>query len=342
MQPVLPCLWALMASYLPAAHLFAPMFAYTQPMSEAVVSAVSAMDEIIQGLSCQAAYISPKFFYDAHGSDLFAQITNVPEYYPTRTENAIMAEQGDAIKREAGAISSLIELGAGNCRKAQALCALLQPQRFVPLDISEAYLLEATADFREKLPGLAVYPVASDLTQAIILPTHIPPERRLVFYPGSSIGNFDPAHAADLLRRVRDLLDDDGALLIGFDLVKEVGVLEAAYDDAAGVTAAFNLNILQHVNAIIGSDFSEDDWRHVAFFNPVHSRIEMHLEAVAEILVRWPNGERHFAAGERIHTENSYKYRADDFVSLLAANGFSRSTVWTDAQGWFAVLMARP
>jgi dimethylhistidine N-methyltransferase len=321
------------------------MFESTQPMPDAVVSdisAVSASDEIIQGLSTHPAYISPKFFYDAHGSALFAQITSLPEYYPTRTENAIMAIQGNAIKREAGVVSSLIELGAGNCRKAQALCALLQPQRFVPLDISEEYLLEATSDFREKLPGLAVYPVACDLTQAIVLPAHIPPEGRLVFYPGSSIGNFDPAHAADLLRRVRDLLDDDGALLIGFDLVKQVDVLEAAYNDAAGVTAAFNLNMLQHVNAIIGSDFSDDDWRHVAFFNPVHSRIEMHLESVAETLVSWSDGERHFAAGERIHSENSYKYRTHDFVNLLAANGFSRSTVWTDAQGWFAIVLARP
>jgi dimethylhistidine N-methyltransferase len=311
-------------------------------MPEAVASTVSAVDEIIQGLSNPLATISPKFFYDAQGSALFSQITSLPEYYPTRTENAIMAEHGDAIQREVGAVSSLIELGAGNCRKALSLCALLQPQRFVPLDISQEYLLEASADFREKLPGLAVYPVASDLTQAIILPTHIPMDRRLVFYPGSSIGNFDPADAADLLRRVRALLDDEGSLLIGVDLLKEIDVLEAAYNDAAGVTAAFNLNMLQHVNAIIGSDFSEEDWRHVAFFNPVHSRIEMHLESVGETVVRWPKGERRFAAGERIHSENSYKHRADDFVSLLAANGFSRSKVWTDAQGWFAVVLARP
>ncbi len=311
-------------------------------MPEAVVSTVSAIDEIIQGLSNHPAYISPKFFYDAHGSDLFSQITSLPEYYLTRTENAIMNEQGDAIKREAGAVSTLIELGAGNCRKAQALCALLQPQRFVPLDISEEYLLEATADFREKLPGLAVYPVASDLTQAIILPTHIPPERRLVFYPGSSIGNFDPPHAANLLRRVRALLDDDGALLIGVDLVKDVDVLEAAYNDAAGVTAAFNLNVLQHVNAIIGSDFSDDDWRHVAFFNPAHSRIEMHLESVGETVVHWPEGERRFAAGERIHSENSYKYLINDFINLLAENGFGRSKVWTDAQNWLAIVLAHP
>lgn len=311
-------------------------------MPEAVVSTVSAIDEIIQGLSNHSASISPKFFYDAHGSALFAQITSLPEYYLTRTENAIMAEQGDAIKREAGAVASLIELGAGNCRKALPLCALLQPQRFVPLDISQEYLMEASADFRDKLPGLAVYPVASDLTQAIILPTHIPPERRLVFYPGSSIGNFDPAHAADLLQRVRALLNDDGALLIGVDLIKEVDILETAYNDAAGVTAAFNLNMLQHVNAIIGSDFSADDWRHIAFFNPVHSRIEMHLESVGETVVRWPEGERRFAAGERIHSESSYKYRANDFVNLLAANGFSRSRIWTDAQGWFAIVLAHP
>jgi len=315
------------------------MFDHTLPMPESVVSAI---DEVVQGLSSRPAYISPKFFYDALGSALFAQITGLPEYYPTRTENTIMAERAAEIKREVGAVASLIELGAGNCRKAQVLCAQLQPQRFVPLDISEEYLLEATADFREKLPGMAVYPVAADLTQAIVLPAHIPSARRLVFYPGSSIGNFDPAHAVDLLRRVRDLLDDDGALLIGVDLLKEVDVLEAAYNDAAGVTAAFNLNMLQHVNAIIGSDFAEEDWRHIAFFNPAHSRIEMHLESVAATVVHWPDGERRFAAGERIHSENSYKYRADDFVSLLAASGFRRRTIWTDAQNWFAIVLARP
>jgi dimethylhistidine N-methyltransferase len=174
------------------------------------------------------------------------------------------------------------------------------------------------------------------------MPDDLPRGRRVVFYPGSSIGNFDPPQATEILSRVRGLLDDDGALLIGVDLVKDAGVLEAAYNDAAGITAAFNLNILNHINRLIASDFDLDHWRHRAFFNHAQSRIEMHLEAITDHLVRWPGGGREFLAGALIHTEHSYKYRIEDFRALLAGVGLHEFVVWTDPRRWFAVVLAAP
>jgi L-histidine N-alpha-methyltransferase len=162
-----------------------------------------------------------------------------------------------------------------------------------------------------------------------------------VFYPGSSIGNFDPPQAQALLSRMRALLQDDGALLIGVDLVKDSAVLHAAYDDAAGITADFNLNVLNHLNRLIGSDFDVTQWQHLAFFNAEQSRIEMHLQARVDLVVRWPGASRAFARGERIHTENSYKYRVDDFINLLHRAGLPHTQVWTDEKRWFAVLLAR-
>ena len=195
---------------------------------------------------------------------------------------------------------------------------------------------------RLTFPDINIQAIAGDLISDIELPASLPAQRRLVFYPGSSIGNFDPPQALALLSRIRGLIEDDGALLIGVDLVKNEAVLNAAYDDDAGVTAAFNLNVLSHVNELIGSDFDVNKWQHRAFFNAEQSRIEMHLEAKTDLLTRWPNGARSFAQGERIHTENSYKYRVEDFVALLRRAGFSQTQVWTDEQTWFAVVLAHP
>jgi L-histidine N-alpha-methyltransferase len=192
----------------------------------------------------------------------------------------------------------------------------------VGVDISVDFLQEAVLRLRADMPGLDARAVGGDMTQGVVLPDDIPRAGRLVFYPGSSIGNFDPTQALELLRHMRALVDGDGGLLIGIDLPKDVAVLEAAYDDAAGVTAAFNRNVLTHLNRLIGSDFVEDQWGHRAFFNQQASRIEMHLEALAPICVRWPGGERRFAMGERIHTENSYKYPLAVFTDMLAQAGF--------------------
>lgn len=299
-------------------------------------------DDILDGLSQQPAQISPKYFYDQRGSELFEAITELAEYYPTRTETALMQQHAAAIALAVGQGGTLIELGAGNCQKARNLCRLLQPSCFVGVDISADFLQASIQGLRDDLPGLDARAVAGDLTQGVVLPGDIPHAKRVIFYPGSSIGNFDPPHALQLLKHMRDMVDDDGGVLIGIDLPKDVAVLEAAYDDAAGVTAAFNLNALTHLNRLIGSDFDVTHWQHRAFFNVPDSRIEMHLEAKVPTQVRWPGGARTFAQGERIHTENSYKYAVSVFTDMLAQAGFSQAQAWTDARGWFAVVYARP
>jgi L-histidine N-alpha-methyltransferase len=303
---------------------------------------LNIQQEIIEGLSQPAASISPKYFYDARGSTLFEAITRLPEYYPTRTERLVMQTHAQAIAQSIGQVTTLIEPGAGSCDKARTLCRLVHPERFVGIDISADYLRGSIESMRAEFADLELLAVAADMSHAFELPADIPRSGRLLFYPGSSIGNFDPDQALALLRRMRALIDEEGSLLIGFDLPKDVAVLEAAYDDDAGVTAAFNLNVLGHVNQIIGSDFDLNQWKHHSFFNATESRIEMHLEASTEALVRWPGGERRFAAGERIHTENSYKYPLQEFVALLSAAGFARTQMWTDDRNWFAVVLARP
>lgn len=305
-------------------------------------TSLSTKLEIVEGLMQTPPAISPKYFYDAKGSALFEQITRLAEYYPTRIEREIMATQAAAIAANVGTGCTLIEPGAGNCEKAKILCELVAPACFVAVDISEEFLHQAVKELRSALPTIDIRAVAGDLNAEIALPADLPRQQRLLFYPGSSIGNFDPSQALALLSRMRGLLDDDGALLIGVDLLKDLAVLDAAYNDAAGVTAAFNLNVLQHVNRLTGSDFDVAQWRHLAFFNTTESRIEMHLVAAADTLVRWPGGGRSFVPGERIHTENSYKYRVEDFVALLSRAGFPRTQVWTDERGWFAVILARP
>lgn len=294
------------------------------------------------GLLARAASISPKYFYDSRGSTLFEQITRLPEYYPTRTEQQIMAAHGAAIAQEIAPGSTVIEWGAGNCEKALQLCGLLAPARFVGLDISKDCLRAGACRLQAAYPDMQVQACAADLTTDWALPADIPLARRVVYYPGSSIGNFAPAEALELLQRMRAMVAEDGALLIGVDLVKPVPVLEAAYNDRAGVTAAFNSNVLSHVNRLIGSDFDEDDWAHRAFFNTRLSRIEMHLRARHDVVVRWPGQVRNFAHGECIHTENSYKYRADGLAAWLGQAGFSRVQSWTDEQRWFAVVLAQP
>ncbi len=303
---------------------------------------LSSKLEIIEGLTQSASTISPKYFYDTKGSALFERITHLAEYYPTRIEQEIMATHAAAIAANIGTGCTLIELGAGNCQKARVLCELIAPARFVAVDISEEFLHEAVNALRSALPAIDIRAVAADLNTQIALPADLPLQQRLVFYPGSSIGNFDPAQAQALLKRTRGLLGMDGALLMGVDLHKDLAVLDAAYNDAVGVTAAFNLNVLNHVNRLIGSDFDLRQWQHLAFFNETESRIEMHLVAATDTLVRWSGGQRSFTRGERIHTENSYKYRVEDFLALLARSGFSRTQVWSDERSWFAVILARP
>ena len=295
--------------------------------------------ELLQGLGQRPATTSPKFLYDALGSRLFDAITELPEYYPTRTEAAIFNDHGMQMAQAIGTGSSLIDLGAGSCAKAARLFASLRPARYVAVDISVDYLRDALRHLQREHPLMHMTGIGLDFSQSLALPAEFTTGRPVFFYPGSSIGNFTPGEAREFLARLRERCAG-GGLLIGVDLVKPSAILEPAYDDALGVTAAFNLNLLLHLNRIIGSDFNPAGWRHIGLFNTTESRIEMHLEARHDLSVRWPGGERRFVRGERLHTENSYKYTLESFASLLGAAGFAPAQHWTDAQGWFAVFWA--
>ncbi len=300
----------------------------------------AARDELIRGLTATPAQTSPKFLYDALGSRLFEAITELPEYYPTRTEAAILSAHAHHMAQAIGSVGTLIDLGAGNCAKAMGLMPALQPVRYVAVDISVDFLREALRTVQRAHPALDVMGIGLDFSQSLRLPANCIDGRPVFFYPGSSIGNFTPVEARSFLAGVREQATG-GGLLIGVDLVKATELLQPAYDDALGVTAAFNLNLLLHLNRLIGSDFSPRDWQHIGLFNTERSRIEMHLEARRDLHVRWPGGERRFKAGERMHTENSYKYTVDGFAALLAAAGFQSSQRWLDEKGWFAVFWAQ-
>ena len=325
-----------------AIHVVAPETS-RKPSREAPGAAhgdAGTIAEISAGLLAPQASIPPKYFYDSLGSHLFEAICELPEYYPTRTEAAIFAHHGADMAARVGPGATLVDLGAGNCAKAASLFPLMQPRQYVPVDIAGDFLQQAAAQLRQRFPSIEVTPLVLDLSQPLALPPSVPAARRQFFYPGSSIGNFTPQDAVQFLRQVRGNVGADGGLLIGVDLVKDPAVLDAAYDDAIGVTAAFNLNMLRHLNHLAGADFDPAQWRHVAFFNDAESRIEMHLEARCPLTVRWCGGERSFAQGERIHTENSYKYTVEGFRELLAQAGFRVDGTWTDDAHWFAVMHA--
>lgn len=308
--------------------------------------------ELAAGLLATPASVSPKFFYDRLGSHLFDAITELPEYYPTRTEAAIFAQwlPDMAVRMPARAV--WIDLGAGSCAKAARLFGTVRPAAYLPVDISAAYLSQALEPLRREHPDLPMLGIGQDFSVQWALPASaadwldrlgLRDAPRCVFYPGSSIGNFGPDEALRLLRDAHAVCRQGGAgsgLLIGVDRVKAPEVLEPAYDDALGVTAAFNRNLLLHVNRQLGSDFDPAAWDHVAFYNRIDSRIEMHLSARSPQTVHWPGGSRRFAAGERIHTENSYKWEPAAFADLLQRAGFATPTHWTDAQGWFSVFWA--
>jgi L-histidine N-alpha-methyltransferase len=296
-------------------------------------------DELAAGLKAAPATVAPKFLYDRLGSCLFDAITALDEYYPTRTEAAIFAASGEEIAAACGTARPLVDLGAGDGAKAARLFAALRPSQYVAVDISVDFLRQSLALLQRAHPGLPMLGLGMDFSASLTLPDRVAPGPRTLFYPGSSIGNFTPDAALAFLRQVR-IAAQGGRLLIGVDLVKHESTLRAAYDDALGVTAAFNLNLLRHVNRILGADFDPRRWAHVARYDAGASRIEMHLASRGAQTVRWTGGERRFADGERIHTENSYKYRVRDFEALLRDAGFRETRHWTDAQAWFAVFVA--
>ena len=313
-----------------------------------------------EGLSRRQKSLPAWLFYDDDGSRLFDQITELPEYYLTRTERGIFAARADEIiaraslgecEGEPPARLRITELGAGSADKTRLLLAAAARRQgtvlYEPIDVCGAALDDAQARIQREIPGVEVAPVVMDyvqgLNQGFGLESAEPGERRMVLYIGSSIGNFEPARAEELLQGVRAALEPGDTLLLGVDLRKEEATLLAAYDDAAGVTARFNLNMLARLNRELGADFDLEAFAHRAVWNPAESRIEMHLESLTgqTVSIASLDLEVDFAAGERIHTENSYKYAPGQAEDLLAAAGFVPESTWTDERGWFAVCLAR-
>jgi len=304
----------------------------------------SLIEEITSGLKSVKPFISPKFFYDDIGSHLFEAITFLEEYYPTRVEKSIMKMHESQIASAVGTCDVLLDLGAGNCAKASELFNSINPKEYLALDISKDFLELAITDLQKRFPHIQMSAQVCDLFQPLSFP-ELAGKKKTFFYPGSSIGNFTPDQVSSFFRNIASICDSSGGLLIGVDLVKDSDVLQRAYDDSLGITAAFNLNVLKHVNRIIGSDFDVLDWEHYAVFNQEQSRIEMHLRAKRDLVVTWPSHSQsqsiNFKAGEMIHTENSYKYTKASFSDLLINAGFDDVQIWTDPQEMFMVCYAK-
>jgi L-histidine Nalpha-methyltransferase len=296
---------------------------------------------MLAGLFATPATIAPKYFYDAQGCALFEAICALPEYYPTRTERAILTARRDEIARVAGRRKQFVDLGAGDCAKAALLLPALAPRRYVAVDIAAAAIGPALARMTPKFPDTELVGLVTDFSRRLDLDDAIDAGPVTFFYPGSSIGNFAHDEALAFLRRVRGHCNLGSGLLIGADTKKDSTRLQAAYDDALGITAAFNRNILRHLNDIAGCDFDASAFDHVAFYNEALGRIEMHLEARTAQRVRTAHGPRDFAAGERIHTESSYKYTPVEFQALLRRAGFLDVAQWQDERGDFAVYYAQ-
>lgn len=304
-------------------------------------------EELSAGLLQTNAHISPKYLYDPLGSRLFEAITCLTEYYPTRTEASILSAQAQRIAQQIPRGSTLIDLGAGNCEKAARLFDVFHPAHYVAVDISVEFLRGSVECLQRQFPHLRMSGLGIDFSETLDLPTELdlsPSSPRLLFYPGSSIGNFTPADALNFLTQARAACGNiaGSGILIGVDLVKDPATLEAAYDDALGVTAAFNRNLLLHLNTLLGSNFDIAHWKHVALYNAADSRIEMHLECLQDVTVQWPglSAPRQFRRGERIHTENSCKWTIERFTALLESAGFVDVKHYTDDKGWFGVFLA--
>ncbi len=293
---------------------------------------------VVEGLSQPQKRISSKYFYDERGSKLFEQITELPEYYPTRTETALLRAHAKEFAELIGPNASLVEFGSGSSTKVRILLdALEDPSAYVPIDISRDHLIESAKGLADAYPDLMVVPVAADYTQPLELP-EIPNEVvRIGFFPGSTIGNFSYAEAVNFLRTAATELGTDNGLLIGVDLKKDAAILHAAYNDAAGVTAEFNLNMLRHINDELGADFDLDSFAHEARWQADEGRIEMHLVSKCEQTVRVDGHTFEFDEAESIHTEDSHKYTIDEFHALAAEAGWRAYRHWTDDDNLFSI-----
>jgi dimethylhistidine N-methyltransferase len=313
------------------------------PGHAGVADAASArsrfLREVIDGLSQAQRTLPCKFFYDERGAHLFRTICELPEYYITRTELQILRLYGTEMAKALGPNIELIGLGTGAGTKTRILLEeLQQPAVYIPIDISSEQLQKSANRFREMLPGLEILPIAADYLEPIELPLpRKPSSRSVVYFPGSTIGNFEPDLAVKFLHRLADLCGEGGGLLIGVDLVKDRQIIEEAYNDGKGVTAQFNLNLLSRINDELGANFDLKNWRHRAIYNSKESRIEMYLISQADQQVRIVDRTFDFVAGEQILTEYSYKHTRDGFVALARVAGFRFEKLWTDDARLFGV-----
>jgi len=296
-------------------------------------------DEVLAGLSKTPRHLPYKFFYDEEGAQLFRQICDLPEYYITRTEIEILRLHGAEMAEALGRQIELIGLGTGAGTKTRILLEELRdPLVYVPIDISREQLEKSSERFRKMFPKLQILPVAADYLEPFELP--LPRQvssRSVVYFPGSTIGNFEPDHATEFLSRLVDLVGEGSGLLIGVDLQKDRHVIEAAYNDSAGVTAKFNKNLLARINRELGSDFDLGRWQHYAIYNPAEGRVEIYLISETDQTVRIVDRAFQFRAGEKILTEYSYKHTIGGFITLARQAGFEFQQVWTDDQRWFGV-----
>ena len=297
--------------------------------------------DVLAGLAAPIRAIPARWLYDRRGSELFEAITRLPEYYLTRTETALLERRCPDVARIAGPGQAVVEFGSGASVKTRILLAAAAPSAYVPIDISGDFLRDAAASLEEDFPGLPVHPIEADFTRAIRLPAELEGSPKLGFFPGSTIGNMIPSTGVDLLRAMRQTLGTGAWLFIGFDRVKDPAELLQAYDDAAGVTAGFNLNLLHRINRELDGDIPVEAFRHRAVWNDRLSRIEMHLEAERDIGFEVGGLPFTMKAGETIHTENSHKYGERDARLLLLAGGWTPVEEWTDEEARFALVLAR-
>lgn len=296
--------------------------------------------DVLRGLRLEAKSIPPKYFYDERGSELFECITALPEYYLTRAEIGILRANRAALAEAVGDGGCLIEYGSGASVKVRLLLDACRPAAYVPVDISREHLMQAARTIHDDY-DLPVYPTCADYSAPFALPEPVQELRRVAFFPGSSIGNFDPAEADTFLRGIAKVVGSGGALAIGVDTKKDPAVLHAAYNDSAGVTAAFNRNVLCHINETVGANFDATAFAHEAIYNENAGRIEMYLIARRDHTVTVADTPIHFAEGERLHTENSYKYDPDEFVAKAGRAGFDCNDLWLDPERLFMVLALR-
>jgi dimethylhistidine N-methyltransferase len=302
-----------------------------------VETADSFAADVLEGLTAKPKRLSPKYFYDLAGSALFERITQLPEYYPTRCEIALLRQHAPAIASLFPQNCALVEFGAGSSRKVRILLgAAATIEAYVPVDISGDFLQNEAVLLRRDFPRLAVHPVVADFTQAFDIPAPVANLPRVGFFPGSTIGNFEPHEAAKFLRHAADTLGEGAVLVIGVDLIKDTKILCPAYNDAEGVTAKFNLNLLARINRELGANFDLSAFEHHACYNREQERIEMHLASTKRQKVKVNGKAVTFRAGETIHTENSYKYTVESFSALARGTGWSPLQSWSD--GMFGVL----